>query len=72
MKTRPQMTIVEETIRMPALAQRLAEEAQDAQAVDVAEDAAAELRDLAERGEPVLRDAEPAATHGRAAARLSG
>ncbi len=33
-----QMIAVEPTIRMPALAQRLAEEAEDAQAVDVADD----------------------------------
>ena len=36
------------------LAQRLAEEAEDAQAEDLAEDARGELDDVAERGEPVL------------------
>ena len=61
MKTRPQMTSVEERMRMPGLAQRLAEEAEDAQAVDLAQDAPAELRDLAEVRDPVARDGEPAA-----------
>src|SRR4051794_40572099 len=42
------------------LAQRLAEELEDAQRVDEGEDLAAELRDLAEGRDPVARDAEPA------------
>ena len=48
----------------PGLAQRLAEEAEDAQAVDLAEDAPAELRDLAEARDPVARDGEPALVGG--------
>src|SRR4051794_16827887 len=43
-----------------ALAQRLAEEAEDAQRVDQPEDLPAELRDLAKAGEPVARDRQPA------------
>ena len=42
MKIRPQITSVEETIRMPGLAQRLAEEAKDLQAEDLADDRRAE------------------------------
>src|SRR3954447_14386669 len=45
------------------LAQGLAEEAEDPQRVDLADDLAAELRDLAEAGDPVARDCEP--THQR-------
>jgi hypothetical protein len=44
----------------PGLAQRLAEELQDAQREDLADDAAAELRDLAEARQPVARDGHPA------------
>jgi hypothetical protein len=43
------------------LAQRLAEEAEHAQAVDLAEHPQAELRDLAEAGDPVAGDGEPVA-----------
>ena len=46
---------------MPGLAQRLAEEAEDAARVDEAGDAAAEAGDLPERVEPVARNREPAA-----------
>ena len=46
----------DEDSRLP---QRLAEEAEDAQRVDVAKDLPAELRDLAEAGDPVARDGEP-------------
>src|SRR4051812_6719559 len=42
------------------LAQGLAEEAEDPQRVDLPDDLAAELRDLAERGDPVARDGQPA------------
>ncbi len=44
---------------MPGLAQALAEEAQDAAAVDEAGDARAEAGDLAEGVEPAARDVEP-------------
>ena len=47
----------------PGLAQGLAEEAEHAPVEDVAEGLAAELDDVAERGDPVPRDREPAAHH---------
>src|SRR5262249_47558403 len=43
----------------PRLAERLAEEAEDAARVDEHRDAAAEAGDLAERVEPAARDFEP-------------
>src|SRR4051794_18370341 len=43
------------------LAQRLTEEAEDAQAVDLAQDPPGELGDLAEVRDPVARDGQPAA-----------
>ena len=55
MKTIPQITSAEPRIRMPGLAQRLAEEVEDAAVEDVAEGLAAEADDLAETGDPVPR-----------------
>ena len=66
------MTSVEREDQDAGLAQRLAEEAEDPQPVDVAQDAAAELGDLAEAGEPVARDCQPGSTHAQRITVISG
>ena len=60
MKTKAQMISAEPRIRMPGLAQALAEEAKRPARVDEAGDAGAEAGDLAEGVEPAARDVEPA------------
>src|SRR4051812_16323851 len=45
------------------LAERLAEEVEDAAVEDRADDSRGELRDVSERRDPVARDAQPAAAH---------
>ena len=60
MKIRPQMTSVLGQDQQARLAQRLAEEAEHAQAEDLADDARAELDDVAEGRDPVARDGQPA------------
>jgi hypothetical protein len=49
--------------QQPRLPQRLAEEAQDLQAEDLADDRRAEADDFAEGGEPLTRGCEPLAPH---------
>ena len=53
MKTRPQITIVEPRIRIPAWRSASPKNVEDAAGVDEPHDPAAEAGDLAERGEPV-------------------
>ncbi len=60
MKTKAQMIRAEPRIRMPGLADALAEEAQDPPGVDQAGDPDAEAGDLPEGVEPAARNVEPA------------
>ena len=59
MKIRPQITIVEERISMPAWRSASPKKRKTRGREDVGHDARAEADDLAEGGEPVARDGEP-------------
>jgi hypothetical protein len=65
MNTRPQMTSVEERMRMPAWRSASPEKRKTRSDPTCPTIRAAELHDLAEGGDPVARDGEPGASHQR-------